>query len=46
MTLAFWNFVSFAVQMEITLLYPGMEMFPFSPGLLQAHMTLVPIRNE
>lgn len=46
MRLAFWNIVSFAVHMEITLLYPGMEMFLFSPGLLQAHMTLAPIRNE
>lgn len=41
----FWNFVSFEVQMEITLLYPGMEMFLFSPGLLLVYMTVVPIRN-
>lgn len=29
MRLAFWNIVLFAVHLEITLLYPEMEMFLF-----------------
>ena len=46
MRLAFWNIVLFAVHLEITLLYPEMEMFLFGPGLLQAHITLALVRNE
>lgn len=45
MWLTFWGFVPFAVQVEITLSYPGLEMFPSSPGLLLVPMTLVPIRK-
>ena len=46
MRLAFWNIVLFAVHLEITLLYPEMELFLFGPGRLQAHITLALVRNE
>ena len=46
MRLAFWNTVLFAVHLEITLLYPEMELFLFGPGRLQAHITLALVRNE